>query len=61
MVTNITSVEQLDFLDVHKNDGDIYSVFFQIKEGKVIEPETREKVPAVPRVNACHRLQAPCT
>ena len=44
MVTNITSVEQLDFLDVHKNDGDIYSVFFQIKEGKVIEPETREKV-----------------
>lgn len=44
MVTEITSAEQLDFLEVKKGRSAFYSVFFQIKDGKIIEKEIREKV-----------------
>ncbi len=44
MVTEITSVEQLDFLKIEKGEDGFFYVSFDIKEGKIIEKETREKI-----------------
>ena len=44
MVIEITSVEQLDFLNIEKGKDGFFYVSFDIKEGKIIEKETREKI-----------------
>ena len=44
MVTEITSAEQLQFLDIEKGKDGFFYVALSIQEGKMIERETREKI-----------------